>query len=280
MNVTSHVLRFYGNIDYALECIALKEITFIHVDKLNDPFDPVLDYFTDFDGDYGYLLKWVEENYPSQFDSFRGELSKQTLKDYLDGLLEKAKERRSNMFLFSTCAVNEEKHPRDNLYMWGHYGNGHRGIAIEFNSSSLIKLMKKENLKISEIEWWKMDYTNKLPKINCESIFEYIMSPQEDSKLFEITDKILRSKSKVWELEGEYRLVQFNNETKLKKYIYGLPDNAINAVYLGCRIPESESEEVVNDFVCETQRNFPNASVFMVKMRPGEFALDFNKISP
>ncbi len=33
-------MRFYGNVQYALECIALKQITFLHIDKLNDPFDP------------------------------------------------------------------------------------------------------------------------------------------------------------------------------------------------------------------------------------------------
>jgi len=38
-----HVIRFYGNTDYAIECIALKQITFVHIEKLNDPFDPVLD---------------------------------------------------------------------------------------------------------------------------------------------------------------------------------------------------------------------------------------------
>lgn len=33
-----HVIRFYGNIQYALECIGFKQITFLHIDKLNDPF--------------------------------------------------------------------------------------------------------------------------------------------------------------------------------------------------------------------------------------------------
>ena len=53
--IPEHVIRFYGNTDYALECIALKQITFLHVDKLNDPFDPVLDYITDFNNNYSAL---------------------------------------------------------------------------------------------------------------------------------------------------------------------------------------------------------------------------------
>ena len=33
-----HVIRFYGNTDYALQAIGFREITFLHPDKLNDPF--------------------------------------------------------------------------------------------------------------------------------------------------------------------------------------------------------------------------------------------------
>jgi len=131
MNDTpKHVVRFYGNTDYALECIALKQITYLHVDKLNDPFDLVLDFVTDFNGDYQSLLDYVVKNHSTQLAAFKERLPRENWNDILDSLSKQAEKDRSNLFLFSTCAVNveEEKHPRDNLYMWGHYGNGHRMV--------------------------------------------------------------------------------------------------------------------------------------------------------
>lgn len=141
-----HVLRFYGNTDYALECIALKQITFLHIEKLNDPFDPVLDYITDFDDSYSALLSHVQKHHSSQFEAFKERLPEQKWKKTIKDWSSLASAIRAKMFIFSTCAVREESHPRANLYMWGHYGNGHRGAAIEFNTNVLSEsVMKKDD---------------------------------------------------------------------------------------------------------------------------------------
>ncbi len=286
-NTLQHVVRFYGNTDYALECIALKQITFIHVDKLNDPFDPVLDFVTDFNDDYQSLLNYVVKNHSAQLEAFKERLPRENWSDILDSLSKLAEKNRSNLFLFSTCAVNVEveKHPRDNLYMWGHYGNGHRGVAIEFNTTILTELLKKLYSQGGEVEWWKMEYQKEVPKISCESIFELMMNRKKDSddlescapKLVEILNKRSCSKGDIWENEEEYRLVQRNDETKLKIWRCGIPNDAISAVYLGC---EMKDEQVQKDFTYEIKRQFPKASVFQVKQRKGEFALDFDKIFP
>lgn len=34
------VVRFYGNVDYAMDVIKNRQIAFVHVSTLNDPFDP------------------------------------------------------------------------------------------------------------------------------------------------------------------------------------------------------------------------------------------------
>jgi len=136
-----------------------------------------------------------------------------------------------------------------------------------------------------DIEWWKMEYKKEIPKINCESIFEFIMNIKEDSgdlepygpKLVEIINKRTRSKAYIWKNEEEYRLVQRNNETKLKIWKCDVPNDAISAVYLGC---EMKDEEVQKDFIYEMKRQFPKASVFQAKQRKGEFALDFDEIFP
>jgi hypothetical protein len=280
-----HVIRFYGNTDYALECIALKQITFVHVEKLNDPFDPVLDYVTDFNDNYATLLSHVHKHHSSQLASFKERLPEQNWKETVAGWSNLASELRAKMFVFSTCAVREGSHPRDNLYMWGHYGNGHRGVAIEFNTTALAELFIKQDAPNSESPWWKMDYKKEIPRIKCEDIIEFVMNAQPNTdnlqaygpKLTSIILQRLHSKGKVWKSEDEWRLVWENDETKLKIYRYDIPSSAVTAVYLGCRA--AEQEQLRNAFVHETQRNYPNANVCRANMRSGEYALDFEKIA-
>lgn len=280
-----NVIRFYGNTDYALECIALKQITFVHVEKFNDPFDPVLDYVTDFNDDYATLLSHVQEHHSSQFDFFKETLTERRWTETVADWSNLARASRESMYVFSTCAVREGSHPRDSLYMWSHYGNGHRGVAIEFNTTALTELRIEQGVPKSEPRWWKMDYKKEIPRIKCEDIIEFVLNPQPNAdnlesygpKLASIMDQRLLSKGEVWKSEDEWRLVLENDETKLKIYRCNIPSSSVTAVYLGCRA--AEQEQLRNAFVCETQRHYPNAGVFRANMRPGEYALDFERIA-
>lgn len=277
-------MRFYGRASYALECVALKQITFLHSEKLNDPFDPVLDYVTDFDDDYRALLTYVQKYRPKQLGCFKKRLPRPQWEDVVKNWATLANELREEMFIFSACAVLEGKHPRDNLYMWGHYGNGHRGVAIEFDATALGESLIEQPAPDSQSPWWEMNYTKKIPKIKCEDVVEFVLNATPGTnnlgsygpQLTEVILQRLRAKGTIWKRENEWRLVQKNSGTRMKFYRHALPDNAITAVYLGCRA--SEKEQIRNDFVYETQRNFPNASVFWAKGRKDEYALDFEPL--
>ncbi|KAF0219816.1 MAG: hypothetical protein FD174_1829 [Geobacteraceae bacterium] len=283
--VPQHVMRFYGNTDYALECIALKQITFVHVGNLNDPFDPVLDYVTDFKDKYSALLSYVQKHHPLQLELFKERLPEQNWKETITGWSNLASELRAHTFVFSTIAVREGNHPCDNLYMWGHYGNGHRGVAIEFNATVLAESLTKQDAPNAESPWWEMDYKKEIPRIKCEDIIEFVMNAQPSTnnledygpKLTSVILQRLHSKGEVWKTEEEWRLALKNDETKLKFHRYDIPSTAVKSVYLGCRA--AEKEHLRNAFVYETQRHFPSANVFRSNMRSGEYALDFEKIA-
>lgn len=278
------VVRFYGNTDYALECLAFRQITFIHVDKLNDPFDPLVDYVTDFNDSYEALLVQIQKSHPLEVALFKQRLPEQKWKEAIADWAALAKKMREQMFVFSTCAVTKETHPRDSLYMWGHYGNGHRGVAIEFNTTALSESFIKEAPAESEPPWWKMDYKKVIPSIQCEDIIEFILNAQsnEDNleaygpKLTQSIKQRLHSKGDVWKSEAEWRLVWGNDETKLKIQRHDIPSSAVTAVYLGCRA--AESDQLRNDFIFETKRNYPSAIVLRGCMRSGAYALDFERI--
>lgn len=269
------VIRFYGNTDYALECIALKQITFIHVDRMNDPFD-VIPYFSyDFSNNESFLAN-VKAHLPNEdYEALKNDIkivSYETLKkDWTEYL----KNERKKMFIFSASAVSEKNNMHKNLYMWGHYGNGHRGVAIKFNTKVLTERFKDQIDQFSPYGPW----------IKAKDMYEYIMkklsNPGSDEfltdELQEAISTQIRSKNDVWSKEEEWRLILPDEKTKIKFIRHDLPDKAILSVYLGCRL--SDNKKTQSGFIDETKRQFPEAELFKALMKPNEHALSFEQIA-
>lgn len=283
------VIRFYGNLEYAIQCIALREITFLHPDILNDPFDPPLSFTTDFNQDYAALIDCIEKHHAKDLRNFKKRFPEKKWKWYVGELEDYFNSLRKTTFLFSTCAINRDKHPKDNLYMWSHYGNGHRGVAIEFDTDLLAKAVIEkskrlggEEVHIDEV-WSKINYTTELPKITCEAIFQFVIndSKNSDERAWARTEHaksiqlMLRSKSLKYRMENEWRLMWLNDETKVKIQKSDLLNDTITAIYLGCLV----NRQMKDRFVSETKRSFPNAKVFRGRQAKGSFALVFEQVS-
>lgn len=279
-------MRFYGKDDYSIECVRDKKIAFIHAAELNDPFDPNFYFITEFKEDYRIFSNWVRTQKKDDADEFFKRLPEKSWANALNNNKKQTKHYRENALMFSACEVEDDLgfHPKSNLYMWGHYGNGHRGVAIEFDAAILEEAVKKSGIDFRESTtsnniWCKIDYVDIAPKILCEDIFEAIseatpISYDENNKLKIKIGHILNSKSKVWEKENEWRLMLLNNAPKENVQKLDLIDNSITAVYLGCRISEFAEDIVIS----ETRRNFPKANIFKCRKKDGEFILEFNKI--
>lgn len=139
------VTRFYGTADYALDVIRAKQIAFVHVSLLNDPFDPYCFFETDFEGKYPPLLRYVQRHHPKDIAWFRAEVTAVNWGKTVRELQEYLQNLRKHTFMLSTSAPLAGFHPKDNLYMWGHYGNGHRGLAIEFDTENVAAAVLKHH---------------------------------------------------------------------------------------------------------------------------------------
>lgn len=270
----SRVLRFYGNVEYALECIGYKQIAYLHRDKLNDPFDPYLE----FEIDRG------DEVHPSLPPNYLAKYEQEASKE-INSLGEKT-------FVFSTVGVSdgvlEDEHPKYDLYMWGHYANGHRGLAIEFDTELLYKAALKQGYAEGSIEneWLKIIYTDDPRKMPLKLILARLVqrniinhvNKDNDERLSILSERFranlserLRTKGLVWEKENEWRLILHDSETNMKTRLLDLPDKTITAVYLGCRMDERSK----HDIIAETRRNFPEAEIFACNPEKGKFKLKF-----
>jgi hypothetical protein len=72
------VMRFYGNVDYAMDVIKNRQIAFVHVSMLNDPFDPYYFFETDFGESHQNLIAHVSRNHPSDRPWFRARVTAQS----------------------------------------------------------------------------------------------------------------------------------------------------------------------------------------------------------
>jgi hypothetical protein len=284
-------MRFYGNLEYALECVALKQVTFLHIDKLNDPFDPNMFFETDFNADYQTILNHVQQHHPRDISQFKNKLPQDKWEGLIEDMAKRSNYFRNTLFIFSTTKVSQDNHPKDNLYMWSHYANGHKGVAIEFDTALLGKgvLIKHESFNQEVVElndvWTEIKYQDDLMKLTCEHIFNFVINdtPIENEQAWMRTElaNILRERGSLkltgWNIEEEWRLMWQDEETRMKIYRLNLLDDSIKAVYLGFRYPLID-DYMNDDLIFETKRNFPNAEIYKALKGKGKHLLDFEQI--
>lgn len=104
----------------------------------------------------------------------------------------------------------------DNILMWSHYGDKHKGICIEFETDEIDLKNSRENLLPS-----KVNYSLEFPE--HDPFIEHDMRSLYDS----FRTNILLTKAKVWEYEHEFRFLSGRhgkhhfNQKAIKKIIFG-----------------------------------------------------------
>ncbi|WP_429044499.1 DUF2971 domain-containing protein [Aeromonas hydrophila] len=135
------------------------------------------------------------------------------------------------------CFINDGNvNPYEEPLMWGHYGNGLKGYAIEFESPSL-NLFEHKNIGAVQV-----NYENEPPVIDCLGLtMRYIKKHNSDGNSIvpEIL-KIMTTKSKWWEYENEMRFISFMDGNKLIKYNEG----AIKSIIIGTKMPEWQKRTI------------------------------------
>lgn len=107
----------------------------------------------------------------------------------------------------------------DNLSLWAHYADNHRGVCLEFDL-----LADPETFSMPK----KVSYDDAFPMIN------YLQDPSK------VMDALFH-KSKDWQVEGEYRIIKFK-QTGLKK----IRPESLTKVILGLRCDKTNTKKIVN----------------------------------
>ena len=281
----ARLTRFYGNVAYGRDVFRTKEISFIHVSLMNDPFDPYFEFVNDFGDSYRDLMRWVANTHgASQAQWLKKIVPYEAWKNIVDDFRKKGDYLKSSTFLFCASSPKESAEPFQNLYMWGHYGAGHSGIAIEYDvnivASSVLKHQVGLNPKQPKEQrlWTPIFYQDKIERLTAADFYNFFRAPVEqelETKIATHFNTISRTKSTVWQPEQEWRLMWRNDVTDSKVYRVPLLAGAVRRVFVGLKM----DRELAKDIAAECKAAFPEAEVLKGAARPGEFALDFQSIA-
>ena len=123
---------------------------------------------------------------------------------------------------------------KDNVPLWSHYANHHRGLCLEFN----IKEWTKD----------KVQYHHHLDKVQYSISRQFVTLSPEEQSTTETLKKIVFTKHNNWRYENEWRMIRsFPN--RCAPYLE-FPKPALTGVIFGLRIADNDRcavEQIIRD---------------------------------
>lgn len=127
------------------------------------------------------------------------------------------------------------KEPND-IRMWSHYTDSHKGICLVFNQQELIKSIKNN---YSNINLKMVDYVDKLPQAK--------LMIEENQIYFDTSKEIFLCKLKEWELENEIRLYYHFPKEHYRRSI-PFDKKCLKGIIIGEKM-EKENNDTLNHLI-------------------------------
>lgn len=218
----------------AMKIIVLRELYYGRPSEFNDPFDFRVTMRTDGTRDQWFRL--LAELVGQEEASALVDTRKWELPEFQARIRNNMIERQMKAGVF--CMSRK----CDDILMWSHYADSHRGVCIEFS-------WDVERTAVFDVE-----YPCEFPEI---SIFD----PDWRERVL----KLLYTKSAQWCYENEVRHIRKEGGGPVE-----IPPDWITAVIIGCQMPPSDAESVTE----VVRRSLPEADVRRAKMRDFDFAIE------
>lgn len=143
---------------------------------------------------------------------------------------------------------------RNNLLLWSHYADSHKGFCIEYDASTMPLAYA-----------YKVRYKNKYPEV--------LYPRPNDARAF-IPALV---KSKIWKYENEFRIIlvpEAGNQPENDGISLLLKGNEIKNIYLGSNIEEKEKEVILN----LVRSSKFNPGIWSTNLSTSSFSLEFTQI--
>ncbi|WP_332420285.1 DUF2971 domain-containing protein [Vibrio metschnikovii] len=222
----------------------------------NDPFDCKIPIRYDIKPEkqlediYFNVIKAVYKNYSD--GEIRAFAKKQVSNGIIDPKLFKKNDKEyfdnlaKRMGVFSTSKYN------DDILMWGHYANSHKGFCLGLSTNELMK--SKDIDFIGQVNY-SPDFPVIIPNGNSEDLFE--------KQIFSKWDK--------WSYEGEYRLTK--NHIQDRKI--ELPSSCYKEIIFGYQMDKKDQNEI-KEIVLE---KFPTIEMYQAEASASKFMIKIKRIN-
>ena len=246
MNIPSHLykyrsLRTKADKEHTLRIITHNEIYFAKPKEFNDPFD--CNFHISCDTDFNTYKARLRQLNP---DMSEKEIDRRTQKELQPEIIRKRERKVNNAIrrINENLGIFSMSAKRDNLLMWSHYSDHHKGICIEF---------KTTNGKLFGCDMLNVKYDEKYP----------IFTVCDDMNVDRVK-KFTRTKFLGWGYEEEWRILYKETGCQL------FPPEEISGVILGSRISNKNKELVLK----RLYENNCKAKIYQARECKDRFALD------
>lgn len=156
---------------------------------------------------------------------------------------------------------------RDNLLMWAHYADSHKGFLIEWDEHNKFfdhRIKHEDEFRCLR----KITYTNKRPQVFLAEVEGF---------------EVFFTKSKEWEYEQEWRMTMPLNLAHKKTtckdhdiYMFEFPKNSIKSIIFGCRMSESERQRLKN--LIKDRSDYSEVKIYQAGIDENKFMLNFDEV--
>ena len=239
------ILYKYANWDdkYHKKIILDNEIYFASAMLFNDPFDSDVPFRYDLRSDednFKIIKQLVRKNSP-ELDESQIDIESNNILKQRNWEREENKNNAELLrvrFMFHQKRILSLSSIKENILMWSHYANSHRGFCVGIDVKRIEEYFEKYN------DDTKCPIT--LHKVKYERLFPIlILGPDFNDP--RIVIDALTTKAEDWKYEREWRYVLTLTEELIsqKDFALRLPSGIISEIILGCRIAEEHKSEII-----------------------------------
>lgn len=286
----------YTSAETALKIIKTKSFRWSSPLKFNDPFDHQTgfvfasepEYFSKLLRDSIIRIIFSDEEPNIQphslfsamtlkLRSIRDRLSRdEVIKDFDEAGIEIASNLPKHFADFNAALVENFCNSRifcvsenhDNVVMWSHYADQHRGIVF--------KLACLDDIDNVLLAARKVEYTKDFIKFHNAEDYAMHLTGEKPLDTVDLCWKLAFTKHADWAYENEWRVHRpLLNEPQGDGYsIYSEHPRVFDEIYLGCRIPKEMAQNIIDT----TRAYLPHVKIFQGAKSTNKFSLSFTKI--
>ena len=142
----------------------------------------------------------------------------------------------------------------DDMLMWSHYAEGHKGFCIEFDT-------RFEPFK-DDKRLFKVNYSEVVPIVSLADIFV-----SDDEKAIKPLMSLITTKSDKWSYESEWRVFHMQGDHK-----FFINHKAFSGVFFGCEMPNDHKE-----IIALILKDSPT-KLFETSRMESKFGIEFEKV--